>query len=419
MNIRNFFLSPLTILAFGLLACDEMPELHFRVQADEFDLPIGPINLDLPVQMASYEYFHLRDESTGNRVPIQKSGEEAAIFILPEKLKKGESATFILSPDKKNRPFQGVGLRHTESDLEISIDSRPLLNYNLAVKNPPEGSPEYYKRSGFIHPLYSPEGQIVTNDFPKDHMHQHGIFFAWVNTTFRGQKTDFWNQHQKTGTVSHVEVIDTLSGPVFAQFTCRLQQEAFLDSSVNSTPALDEIWQVRVYHILDKTLVDISSTFTASTEDTLFINEYHYGGMAYRGPEVWFDKDYNSSTDSARNYLGIGKGGFMTSEGKTRIDGNHSRPKWVDMHGEIDEKVVGISFLDHPANFRYPQPVRLHPSMPYFSFSPMVLGPFHIGPDDIYRSQYRILVHMGKPVAKEIDNYWEMYAHPPGITWLE
>ena len=53
--------------------------------------------------------------------------------------------------------------------------------------------------------------------------------------------------------------------------------------------------------------------------------------------------------------------------------------------------------LDHPANFRSPQPVRLHPNKPYFCFAPMVPGAFEIAPGRPYVSRYRLVLHDGRP----------------------
>ena len=38
----------------------------------------------------------------------------------------------------------------------------------------------------------------MTDDFPPDHAHQHGLFFAWVSTSFDGHDVDFWNQSKKS-----------------------------------------------------------------------------------------------------------------------------------------------------------------------------------------------------------------------------
>jgi hypothetical protein len=36
-----------------------------------------------------------------------------------------------------------------------------------------------YSRCNYIHPLYAPDGTRLTEDFPVDHLHHRGIFWAW------------------------------------------------------------------------------------------------------------------------------------------------------------------------------------------------------------------------------------------------
>ena len=411
----TFFRFLLCLLILTGYGCQTNVSYTFEISNPQNDLPVGPVFVTLPNDIQVENHFLLTDLETQEILPFQKFGEGQGVFILPSPMKKGIHKKFLLSPSEKPPFSDFMKANVSEGTIAVTLKSQPILNYQVEVQNPPQGKPSYYKRSGFIHPFYSPGGQVLTEDFPENHMHHHGIFFAWVNTRFRGEKIDFWNQHNRTGTVSHMEIIDTLSGPVYAQFTCRLQQETLTSSLPQA--ALDEVWQVTVYNLSENFLVDFSSSFSASTEDTLYIDEYHYGGFAYRGPDSWYDSTYNATKDSLKNYLGVDEGGFLTSEGKTRIDGNHSRPHWVDMHGKVNDKQVGICFFDHPENFRFPQPVRLHPSMPYFSFSPMVLGPFKIGPEDIYRSQYRILSHQGSPDTSLLNLYWESYKQNPEIRW--
>ena len=101
---------------------------------------------------------------------------------------------------------------------------------------------------------------------------------------------------------------------------------------------------------------------------------------------------------------------MVTSEGKQRVKGNHSRPNWVALAGEIDGATCGIAAMSHPDNFRAPQPVRLHPNKPYFCFAPMVLGDFQIEAGKPYVSRFRFVAFDGKPDTAELNQLWEQYA---------
>ncbi|HVJ84497.1 MAG TPA: hypothetical protein VM452_02570, partial [Caulifigura sp.] len=55
---------------------------------------------------------------------------------------------------------------------------------------------------------------------------------------------------------------------------------------------------------------------------------------------------------------------------------------------------------------------RLHPSKPYFVFSPPILGEFEITQDQPYLAKYRIITHDGPVDAKLMDQLATEYAEP-------
>ena len=105
--------------------------------------------------------------------------------------------------------------------LTLELGGKPVLVYHEAVAEPPSGLESVYRRSGFIHPLMTRSGVVVTDDFPPDHAHQHGVFMAWVNCVFEERKIDFWNQLGRTAKISHLSGPRTSVGPVFADVRVR------------------------------------------------------------------------------------------------------------------------------------------------------------------------------------------------------
>jgi len=50
-----------------------------------------------------------------------------------------------------------------------------------------------YSRCNYIHPLYGPNGNRLTEDFPADHLHHRGVFWAWHQLIIGGkQVSDGW-----------------------------------------------------------------------------------------------------------------------------------------------------------------------------------------------------------------------------------
>ena len=119
--------------------------------------------------------------------------------------------------------------------------------------------------------------------------------------------------------------------------------------------------------------------------------------MAVRGNDQWLKLDRQ----------GKPLGQMLTSDGKNRENGNHSRPCWVAMYGPVDGEICGVVIMNHPDNFRFPQWVRLHPSKPYFVFAPMVVESFVIQPGVPYISKFRVLLYDGTPDHGVIGGSWK------------
>jgi hypothetical protein len=75
--------------------------------------------------------------------------------------------------------------------LELRDNGAPVLAYNYAMRLE-NGAPEIKRRSGYIHPVWAPNGAVVTDDFPRDHWHHRGIFWAWPVVRHEGKKYDVW-----------------------------------------------------------------------------------------------------------------------------------------------------------------------------------------------------------------------------------
>ncbi|HUT94068.1 MAG TPA: PmoA family protein [Thermoguttaceae bacterium] len=372
-----------------------------EVAAGDCDREGVVVAAEVPEAMRG-ERVALTQVDTGEAVPVQwECGDKPRlVWIVREKLAAGEVRRYRLSAGGGEAAGEAVKVEDDGKHLNVSVGGKPVLVYNHAVVPSPDPKQPYYARSGHIHPVYSPSGQVVTDDFNPDHMHQHGIMFAWTKSTFEGRPANCWDQKGGQGTVEHVKLEAVGGGPVFGYFTAKLRHVS-LNGPEGRKPILDETWDVRVYNFGDYFLFDLTSSQTCAGASPLVVEEYHYGGMAIRGSAAW------PATSGAD---------FLTSEGKTRADGNHTRPRWCDIYGPVDGGEGGVCILGHPTNFRFPQHVRLHPSMPYFCYSPAVLGAFSIEPGKPpYVSQYRFYVHDGRPNAKAAERLWQDYAEPPEV----
>lgn len=295
------------------------------------------------------------------------------------------------APPEAARP----GPRAVEQDGEVRLSDadRDVLSYHLAPSRPPADIAAVYARSGHIHPLWTPGQEIVTDEFAAGHPHHHGIFFAWVKTRYAGHEINFWDQAAGLGAVRHVKLVATAAGPVCAGFQSELEH---VDLTAGQVPVLCETWRVTAFALaaadgMPCHVVDLESVQRAATGTPLEVEAYHYGGFGWRGPSAW----RLPRGDDVANAVGCT---FLTSLGGDRETGNHTRPAWVAVTGTLNGRPRTVAMLGSPANFRHPQPVRLHPHSPYFCFAPCILGPFTIGRDEPLVSRYRIVAHDGPAV---------------------
>jgi hypothetical protein len=78
-----------------------------------------------------------------------------------------------------------------EGRMELSEAGKPALVYNYGPQLK-EGAPENKRRCCYIFPVYTPGGVSFLDDFPKDHWHHRGLFWAWPIVETGGKRYDIW-----------------------------------------------------------------------------------------------------------------------------------------------------------------------------------------------------------------------------------
>lgn len=73
----------------------------------------------------------------------------------------------------------------------LSDGSEPVFVYNASPQLA-SGAPADKQRCCYLHPVHAPGGVVVTDDFPKDHWHHRGLFWAWPIVEIDGRKYDPW-----------------------------------------------------------------------------------------------------------------------------------------------------------------------------------------------------------------------------------
>ena len=336
----------------------------------------------------------------GKTFPLQVNEDGTASFVLDE-LAKGKELTLRAGPAV--RAVTRLDAKRDKTKVKLGRGAETWLEYQAEPSDLPRDNVKpIFQRGAYLHPIRTLGGKVITDDYPPNHIHHHGIWWAWTKTEFDGRAPDFWNMGEGKAKVDFVALQGSWGGPVHCGFVSKHQ---FTDLTGGSpATALNEMWDVRVYNNARNNIwvFDLTATQECATDKPLKLPEYHYGGLGFRGH--W---DWNGKTNV----------NFLTSEGITdRVKGHATRAKWCDISGLREGKQAGIAILCHPENFRAPQHMRLHPSEPFFCYAPQQGGDMEIAPGKKYVSRYRFVVHDGPPNKEVIDRLWNDYAHPPTVT---
>jgi len=302
-----------------------------------------------------------------------------------------------------------VIVQKNDQAITLSCDGDKIFSYQHALYPAPAGVDPAYKRSGFIHPLYSPSGRMLTRIQPKDHYHHYGIWGPWTKTHIEGKEVDFWNLAKRQGTVRFAELLSTRSVTDTGGFKVRQEHVQFLPEGTERVVIDEELdVQAAAIEVEGKRawMVDLVSKFKNILDTPVVLDQYRYGGgLGFRATEQW-NKD-NSSV--------------LTSEGKTRKDADGTRARWCDVNGGFagTEETSGVLFLSHTANREHPEPMRVWPEKSagvFFEFCPIRLKEWILEPNTEYVLRYRMVVYDGKLKPETMETLWQSYTRASVIT---
>ncbi len=388
----------LLLVACGAALRAEEVTYQIEVDSGAYDRHACAITVELPSGSEAGAWI-LRGED-GVALPVGVDDSAIAHAILPD-LAKGTRQRFRLAkaPASATSP---LSVRVAGDALTFAADGRELATYQGGPGELPVGYAEAFRRGGYLARLCTPAGALVTDDYPPNHRHHHGVWFSWTKTAFEGRSPDFWNMGDKTGTVEAVARSQPWQGALWAGFHATHRYRDL--KPLPAVTVLDETWNVTVQAPQGPSpalVIDLVVGQRCATTDPLVLPTYHYGGLGVRGNRAWDGKDDFK---------------VLSSEGKVRADADHTRGRWCHLGGLIDGHLAGIAVLCHPGNLRSPQPMRVHPSEPFFCYAPSQLGEWSITPGEPLVLRYRLVITDGAPDAADLDRRWRDWAEPPTVT---
>lgn len=362
------------------------------IDADGAGLPAGPLRM-----------VEVKD-GTRTPVPCQRDvwPADRLYWILSGKTTAGTSRVYEIATGDGGGESD-LTMKKNEQTLTVLHGDAPVLRYNHAPVPPPDGKDPLYTRSGFIHPLFSPRGAELTRIHPADHIHHMGLWNPWTNTTFRDRHVDFWNLDDGEGTVRHKGFTAEMKGPVFSGYRADLDHVDLKDRG-GETVAIKEVREVKVWNVGGRDdgwfLIDFTTSQRCGTESPIQLNKYRYGGFGFRATKEWDEGDY------------------LTSEGKTRVDGHATRSRWCIVYGPTSRGDAGIVFMSHPENHNHPEPMRIWNNRPeiFFNYTPTQTADWVYKPGNDYVRRYRMYVYDGKLAPEKAEQEWREIGVLPTIS---
>lgn len=385
--------------------------LEVRPQSNNTGLQIPvQVNLDA-ITLLPDSMLQLVEIKGKSKVPVayqvEFNGQRILHWIIESQSNNNKPGIFELI---KGKPLQNEALIKTvtaDGFLTISNNNKNVLRYNYKTIYPPPGVDTVFKRSGFIHPLWSPRGQELTRINAPDHYHHWGLWNPWTEVLFEKDTVDFWNLSKKQGTVRFADFISVTNGNVYAEYKA-LHEHLVFKKNGSEKVALNEVQSVRIYQpVINQNyyIADITIRLNCASESPVLLLEYRYGGLGLRATKEW---DKNNSR-------------IITSEGKNRKEADGSRARWCMVQGAVNGDYAGLVMMSYPTNYNYPEPLRVWPEDMnnrgdvFLNFSPTKNMNWQLNPGKDYVLKYRLLVFNDAFPKEKAEAAWQNFAALPAI----
>lgn len=254
-------------------------------------------------------------------------------------------------------------------------------------------------RPHYIHPLFSLDGEVLTEDFPLDHPHQHGIFWAWHQLLIaEKQIANGWKMKDVSWQVSNVQILEQSTEAAVLKSEVLWKSPNFTDTQGRPRPFIKETSVIRVHRAEnDIRKIDFQIKLLALADGVRIggaDNKKGYGGLSAR--------------------LRIPESGliFTSQNGivKPKNTPIEAGP-WMDFSSDFcgDGKVSGLAVLCHKSNPKYPTPwiLRRRESMQNAVYPGR--QPIRLSRQNPLILRYRLIVHRGNAQKVELDELQAQY----------
>lgn len=215
--------------------------------------------------------------------------------------------------------------------LALYENGAPVFVYNYGPQLKP-GVPENRRRADYLHPVYTPGGVILTDDFPRDHYHHRGIFWSWPVVRVAGSAYDCWTLKGCEQRFERWRGRET--NPRFARVTA---QNAWY---VGGRKVVREEVDLRVYRTRESIREFEVALTLAAVDEPVEIAGSPERGKGYGG----FDCRFAPRTGTA----------IVADTGPVARDEDHVPHAWAEMEALFDGRRAGLRITADVRNPDFP-----------------------------------------------------------------
>jgi methane monooxygenase PmoA-like len=294
-----------------------------------------------------------------------------------------------------NADAADVTAEKSDAGVVIKIDGQLFTEYVTNFNGTP-----------ILWPINGPTGEPMTRAHPmaegseaerKDHVHHRSLWFTHGDVN----GLSFWHVE----TIKHREFVKIESGSKARVVTIN----DWIDG--DGKTVCEDLRCLTFGVNGEARFIDYDVTLKATT-GPVKIGDTKEGTMAIRVAgtmKVDADKKLNPKWG----------GKIVNSDGLTDRGAWGKRAAWVDYHGPVNDKVVGVAIMNHPSSFRFPtywhvRTYGLFAANPFgvhnFEESDKVDGSYTMAKGESIDLRYRFLFHIGDEKEGKVGAAFEAYS---------
>lgn len=267
----------------------------------------------------------------------------------------------------------------------------------LFYQRRPKSKNGKYTRANYVHPLLDLDGQPLTEDFPADHLHHRGIFWAWHQVIIAGKAIgDPWVLKDSGWDIRDVKT-ESRDNAMTLRTTVHWLSPLWLDEKGTQKPFVHEQAVIQVHRAeKERRVVDFEIALTALEPEIRIGGAAPTPGYGGFSPRLHLPKDVR----------------FQGPNGEVKpLPGPVDASPWIDVAGTFaGHRISGVAILTHPTTPGFPQPwiLRAQRSMqnPVYPGATPVLLP----KEKPLMLRYRLVIHRGAVPPEQIDRWQREYA---------